>query len=270
MSVINRIGYFKGIITNFAVAETNKAKLPQLVLNLSATALYNEVDETWEDWTEYGDTITAYLILVHLDDQGNVVKCFTYDNIIEAVGWDGVSYSSLAAMDLKGMTVQFHVQEDTYENVIRYKVNSLAAEDAEIGLRKLDQTGLTNLDAHFGVVANKPKTAAKPKSKVKAPPKAKATAPKSGKKRTPPKAPAEEPTPTTGIPTPPAPCTQEEAFEACLDANDTQETPVPAEILDDRWIANIVKIAADQKNVTDEEWPQIRDATLSDIGVVPF
>ena len=266
MSTIDRIGHFKGIITDFAVTKTNQKKLPQLVVNLLATALYDEVNEVWDDWTEYGDTITGYLCLVTLDDNGNVVKCFAYDNVMEAVGWDGVAYSGLAAMDLKGKTVQFHVQEDTYKDVVNYKVNSLTAENAEVGLRKLDQKDLVDLDAAFGVAANKPKTAAKPKATA---PKTKATASTSGKKRTPPKPPAEEPATTNEV-APLAPCTVDEAYEACINANASQEAPVPDEILDDYWTANMTRIAADLNNVTDEEYPQIRDATLNDIGVIPF
>jgi len=252
MSAIDRAGLYKGEIKDFGVTQTRKAQLPQFVATFLATELYNEAEETWEDWTLYQQTIIGYLVLVTLNEQGIVVKCLNYDQIIEAVGWDGETYSSLAMMDLKGKRVQFRVIEDTYNENIILKVNWIAAEDADIGLRKLSGKDLTDLDAKFGLVSTKKKTAATPKKKAATTPKPpKAAVPKAGKKES-----IES-------------CTEQEAYQVCIDANAGLKDPLPGEIMDDYWVTNVTEIAADTDNVTNEEWAKIRQATLENIEI-PF
>ena len=254
MPPVERTGRFRAKIKDFGISLTSKAKLPQFVATYLVTDLYNDATEEWESWAEYEPhTIIGYHVLVHLNEHGEVVKCFAYDNIVEAVSWDGETYSSLAAMDLKDKSVQILVIEDTYDGNTRFKVTQIVAENADIGLRKLSGKDLTDIDAKYGTVpttAKKP-TAAKPKKKVAPkPPKVKAL--------TPPETPKGES------------CTQDDAYQACIEANEKlKEKAVPAEVLDDYWTANTTKIAADVNNITGEEWVKIREATLSDIDI-PF
>lgn len=258
MPAIDRAGLFRGEIKDHGVTLTSKAKLPQFIATFLADELYNEATETFEEW-KYEQTITGYFVLVTTDQNGSVIKCFPYDDIMAAVGWDGETYSGLAAMDLKGKRVQFRVGEDTYDGNTRLKVMQIAAEDAEIGLRKLVGKDLTDLDAKFGVASAKPKTAATPKKKAAAP-KSKA-APKPPK-TTPPKAAVKTKESTES-------CDEDAAYQACVAANDALPKSVPGEVLDDYWVANVQGIATDTNNVTDEEWPKIRNATLKDIDI-PF
>lgn len=254
MPAIDRIGLFRGEIKDFGVTLTSKAKLPQFITTLLATELYNEATEEWDGW-QYDQTITGYFVLVTTDQHGNVIKCFPYDDVMSAVDWDGETYSGLASMDLKGKRVQFRVAEDTYDGDTRLKVMQIAAENAEVGLRKLSGKDLTDIDAKFGIASVKPKTAATPKKKTAA------SQPKAAPK--PPKAAA----PKAGKPV--ETCTEQEAYQACLDANDALTKPVPSEIMDDYWVTAVTEIAADTDNVTDEEWAKIRKATLESIEI-PF
>lgn len=254
MPQVDRSGLFRGEIRDYGVALTSKAKLPQFIATVLTDELYNEATEKFEEWN-YGQTITGYFVLVTLDNNGNVVKCFPYDDVMNAVGWDGETYSGLASMDLKGKRVQFRVGEDTYDGNTRLKVMQIAAEDAEIGLRKLSGKDLTDIDAKFGIASVKPKTAATPKKK--------AAAPKSKAAPKPPKAAA----PKAGKPV--ETCTEQEAYDACRDANDALKKSVPGEVMDDYWVMAVTEIAADTDNVTDEEWAKIRKATLESIEI-PF
>jgi len=260
MPLIDRAGLYQGEIRDHGITQTRKAKLPQFIVTFLADKVYNDSTDEWDGW-EYEQTITGYFVLVTLNERGEVVKCLNYDQVMEATGWDGETYSGLAAMELKGKRIQLRVTEDTYDGDTRLKANWIAAEDADIGLRKLSGKDLTDLDAKFGAVpttAKKP-TAAKPgkkSSKAPMPPEApkppKANAPK------PPEVPAGES------------CTQDDAYQACIEANEKLEAKaVPAEVLDDYWTANTTKIAADVKAITGEEWAKIRDATLGDIDI-PF
>lgn len=263
MPAIDRIGTFKGVIKDFGVTKTRKKELPQFVVTLLATHLYNEATEEWDDWTEYDQTADGYFVLVTLNEQGIPVKCLNYNQVMEATGWDGVSFSSLAAMDLKDHPVQFRVQEDTYEGTTTLKVNWIAGIEAEVGLRKLTGDDLLALDATFSIPGNKPAAApAKPKTGKKPGKKAPPKAPETKAAPKPPK--RAKPTEET-----PAPCTEEEAYRAVHAANVALDKPVPDEIRDDYWVTSVEKFAADPDNVTPEEWAVIRDKTLEKISI-PF
>lgn len=265
MPPVDRIGTFQGEIKDFGVAKTSKKELPQFIVTLLATKIYDDVNEVWEDWSEFEQTITGYFVLVTTDDHGKPVKCLNYDQVMEAVGWDGETFSSLAAMALKGKTVQFRVQEDTYDGNTILKANWIAAADAELGLRKLTGKDLTDLDAKFQVGSSKkPATAATPK---KVDP---STSTKTTKKKTAeaPKPPAAPKPPKAGKPA--ESCSEEDAYQACFDANEKLgDKAVPEDILNDYWIAEVQKIAVDVDNITDEESAKIRDAVLESIHI-PF
>ena len=261
MPMIETAGLYKGEIKDFAVTKTRVAGLPQLVVNLSATECYNGATEEWEDCRVYQVTTTGYLVLVSFDKKtGQLMKCFAYDNVMEAVGWNGETYSGLAAMNLKGKRVQFRVIENVYEGKTNFKVDLIASEDAEIGLRKLSDKDLTKIDAEFRIVAAKKATPATPKSTKKAvAPAPAAPKPPAIPKKTAPKQTVKQ-------------CTAEEAYQACFDANEAlgkTGKSVPGEILDDYWVSRTTSIAADTDNVTDEESAQIRDAVLNDL-TIPF
>lgn len=256
MPAIDQPGLYRGPILDHALGETSKAGLPQFVATFRAMEVRNDATETWDDWN-YGQTIIGYFVLATLDDNGKPIKCFPRDDVMDATGWDGITYAGVAAMDVKGRIVQFRVAEDTYDGNTKMKVMKIAAENADIGLRKLSKTEIADLDIKFGIAsAAKPKTAATPAKK-------KAAAPKSKAASKPPKA------------TPPKveksgeSCTEDEAYQACVTANGALPKPVPGEVLDDYWVANVQGTAADTNNVTDEEWPKIRNATLKDIDI-PF
>lgn len=255
MPAIDRPGLFRGEIRDYGVTLTSKAKLPQFIATFLADELYDEATEKFDEWN-YGQTITGYFVLVTTDQHGNVVKCFPYDDIMLAVGWDGETYSGLASMDLKGKRVQFRVGEDTYDGTTRLKVQQIAAEDAEIGLRKLTGKDLTALDSKFAVVSPvSAKKAAKPKPTET--PKNKATAPK------PPTVAKPETEELVDL------CTEDEGYQVCLTANAALEKPIPSEVIDNYWLENAEKIAEDTENITSPEWAKIRNATLESIEI-PF
>lgn len=277
MPAIDRIGLFKGLIKDHGVTKTRKKELPQFIVTLLATHMYNEATEEWNKW-DYEQTADGYFVLVTLDKHGNVVKCLNYNQVMEATGWDGVTFSSLATMDLKNHPVQFRVQEDIYEGNTSLKVNWIAGVDAEVGLRKLTGKDLTDLDAKFGIPSDKPAaTPAKPKTGKKTPrPKLGKPEPKPAEAEikaalTPPKPPVKKATPKPPEKEESAAetCTEEEAYATIHAANAALDKPAPDEVRDDWWWSGVQEVAADEDNVTDTEWPMIRDKTLEKINI-PF
>ena len=236
------------------------------------THVYNDITEEWDDWSEYGLTIDAFSVLTTLNEQGVPIKCLNYDQVMEATGWDGVSYAGLAAMDLKNHPIQFRVQEDKYEDkngviIEKMKVNWITSIDGDMGLRKVTGDKLADLDAKFGIAGSKPAaTPAKPKADKKATLKA-APKPAETETKAVPKPPARKP-PKKKEPTAET-CTEEEAYAAVHAANVALSDPVPDEIRDNYWCEAVKENAADENSVTADEWPVIRDKTVEKI-IIPF
>lgn len=262
MPPIDRVGLYEGKIADCGIALTRKAKLPQFIVTFVADRMLNEATGRWDDW-QYEQTITGYFVLVTLNEHGEPIKCLNYDQVMEATGWDGETYSGLAAMDLKDHRIQIRVTSEDYNGTPTLKANWIAAEGARIGLQTLTGQDLTDLDAKFGVAptTTKPATAAKPKPATAAAP----TPPKTEAPKPPAALPPKAPTTTVN-----ESCTETDAYQACITANtELGDKAAPQEVLDDYWINNAIEIAADVNNVTSEEWAKIRDATLNDIQI-PF
>lgn len=276
MAQIDRLGLYRGVIRDHGVTLTNQQQLPQFVTTLEAKELWDEVNEVWTPWEEYGQLITGYFVLVFLNKNGDVERCLNYDQIMKALGWDGASFSSLGTGDWKGRSVQFRVQPDTYDGQTKLKVVWIDSADAQIGLRKLGVKDLKSLDLHYAMSAPKPKPAGAPapalslKQEVDDLAVPAATAPKQPK--TPPKIGVPKSSaPAIGTPAPLTTCTMEEAYAVCVATNEELgDKKVPEEVLDDYWQTRAVEIAEDTDDITPEEWAKIRDAVDADLGGLPF
>lgn len=270
MAAIDRPGLFKGVIRDHGVTITSKAKLPQFVVTLAAMELWDEVNEVWVAWAEFGQVITGYFVLMFLDENGQPARCLNYEQVMKATGWDGVSFAGLSAMNLKEHLVQFRTQPDTYDGNTRLKVVWIDAVDAEVGLRKLSADDLKRLDTQFfGTTAPKAKPVSAP---APAPAAAKPLSEKPAAKA-PPKISVPKPEVPLVKDAPPATCTMEEGYAACMAVNkELGEKAVPEEVLDDFWRSRALEVLEDVdevENITEEGWAQIRDRVNEDLGI-PF
>ena len=257
MPPVETEGLYQANIKDHAVTTTRKNELPQFVGTFLVKTKYNDATEEWEDWSAYELTITGYFVLMTLNEQGLPKKCLNYDQVVEATGWDGETFASLHAMDLKDVGGQIRVASEEYNGKTSLKVKWIAGENAEIGLRKLDSKELSKLDAKFGLQANK---AASPENvkKRSQPAKAKPALPAAPK-------PAAQAPATEKV----EPCNEDVAYQACLTANEALEKSVPSEILDDYWTGSRDEIAKDPTAITDLEYGQIRNAVLEKLNI-PF
>lgn len=282
MPSITEEGYYRGVIIDHGVNTTRVQGLPQFVVTVMATAQHNAADDTWDGtYQEYQLTLSGYFVLVSKNKQDEIVKCLSYEQIMEATGWDGETYAGLAAMDLRGTEVQIQAQNETFEGKTTLRMKWISAVGASIGLSKITGQDLTDLDAAFGGMATpKKKTPAKPKpratKKASPAPKPSVMEPPAKSKPSVPKPPVAEspaPIPSEVVEEQPdadlTPCTDWEAYEACKKANEACDNPVPEENLLDYWASNTLKYAANPDAVKDTEWPAIRNATLMDINI-PF
>ena len=168
MPLLDRTGTYrtKGIIDG-GLGETSSG-LPQLMLSLQADEIYDFEEKCWVDWSDT-DTreITAYLVLIGKTEN----EIFHCKSIEKALGWDGASLSSLAAIDFQSAGIQFRVEENEYNDKVTLQVAGIDHYDAEPGrtVQKLDAAEVKGLDAKYASFfrkragERKPKTVGAPK-----------------------------------------------------------------------------------------------------------
>lgn len=288
MSLIDRAATFRGIVTDHGVSLT-KNEWPQWIAQLQAVEIYDDEEKVWVDWTDVEEReITAYQVLL-----GSKGETLNAQQIKKAIGWDGVSYSGLAALDLSEAKVQFRVETNVYEGKETLQVNWIDEYDAEPGrsVRKLDADGLREIDAKYKrylnptkkvTPAKKPTTPPAVKAKGVKPTQPKAPVTKKPKKGAvdplgPPEGPvtpkqAAEPS----IPTPPSQavgtCTKQEVWDEVVEK--TKEKRANGEISDSQlseaWTGAVGKFGNDPDKLTGEQWYQVRIDILDKLVEIPF
>lgn len=209
MPQIDRAGTFIGTILESGFSTTANG-YPQWVIKLGATKYYAKSPEelahfqiaepAYVDWSSFGEEIVGYLVL--FNDKGPLMS---YEQAQAATGWDGQDFQTLG--DHVGKSILFRVEEDTYNNVTKLKVNWIDAENAppERSLKQVDAGVLKDLNNKFLSGIKKPVAPAKPTSAAKP-----AVAGAPGKPITKPGAPAVQPPAQPSASTPasaPAPTT---------------------------------------------------------------
>lgn len=170
MSLINRCGTFRGLLIDWGISQTQNG-YPQFQISLVAKEYWDQDEKVWVDWSQYEENeIIAYLVLVGGEGKP-LLNCHQLQKALE---WSGESFKELAEGDYGQTTIQFRVEESTYENVTRKKVVWIDHVDAEPGrtVQKLDVDEVKKLDAMYATAlcdlsgGNKPK---KPVEKPKIP-----------------------------------------------------------------------------------------------------
>ena len=244
MSTVDRIGDFRGKGIEFAVAETKNAGLPQFVVKCQALEMYNEEAEIWEDWSEYGQEIMAYLLL-----QSGAGKNDPLDlaQVMKVFNWDGKSYLQLDTGAHDDVKFQFRVTENTYEGKTSLQVSWIDEYDAEPGrkVKKMTEADLKALDKKFGKVVAATKKA-----------------------KSPPKAPAKTATTPTKKPVPPAKktetgCTKDEAWDYLVSNPELFAKGVTEDTIAESFVDIMDEIAGsaiEEDKITPSQWLDIRDA----------
>jgi hypothetical protein len=285
MSLIDRVGTFLGYAPIHGV-DTTKNGYPQLVLQCEASHYY---DEDVEDYVDVADQeLRAFLVLYGKDGKP-LRNC---EQVQKVFGWDGLSFQTLAEMDLSNIRFLFRVEEHTWDNDTKLQISWIDVDTASPTrqISSLDTKDLQKLDAKFGLAkvgkkTDKPKPTGKPK-----PPKV-STKKKDTEKKTETKtateAVAETTTETaTSGPPAPAPVATPEELAATTPEKKTGSTtreaawnyiaesiPEKALSTEDRanvWNEAIERIhgGPDDDTLTGAEWFQVQKLIISE--VIPF
>ncbi|KKN71952.1 hypothetical protein LCGC14_0415980 [marine sediment metagenome] len=252
MPKCEREEWFKAIMTDGGVGTTKESELPQIVGSFLMQELYDDTSGTFQDCSEYNETITGYLVLVGKEGQ-DLLNC---DQAKKVFDWDGQSFADLDAKLIEAVNnkqiVLIHCENDTYKDKTSLKVQWIDTGDAQPGgsIKKLDSSELKKLDARFKRKA-KPKaaTAAKPAAKPAA--KAKPTTPKkpvTPKKAAPAKAEAA-----------PGSCSKDDVWEFVCNEELWNEG-VTIDTVSEAWTQAIEEMGPDEDKFSVEDWFVIRDA----------
>jgi hypothetical protein len=279
MNAIDRPGTFRGKITDAGVSDTTNG-FPQFVADLNAVEFYDEQTGEWVNWTEYGQSLRAYLVLYSKDKKtGEWVELLNAKQLKKSLGWDGVSFVSLAEGNYADTLVMFRVEEEEYKGNKQLKVTWIDDADANPTrqLKKFDTAKLKALDSQFaGVLGTKAPTPSSAPASAKAP----AAPPRRGRppKATPatpastgtvaPAAPAAPDAPSAAAPAASAPpaqvkgCTKDEAWQEVV-TNPRRIAAVTDEKLAEIWLAQMELIGKAEDAFGPMDWAKVRDGTLA-------
>lgn len=143
MAAIDRPGTFKARVVDYGMSNS-KTGTPQFEIEFAITSFYNNGD--WEDWTDYGIQTRGWFY--PFTKQGKLNDT-TVDQLMDSLGWDGLSISSLEKGDFAGMTVQINIKEDNYNGNTKLKVSWMNPEDYKPGIPKLENAKVGQLSSQF-------------------------------------------------------------------------------------------------------------------------
>lgn len=261
MSLVDRIGTFRGVVTDHAVSITTNG-FPQLVASLQGLEFYDDDEKVWVDWLKQDENeITAYLVLFGAKDK----ETLTCKQIKKVFGWSGKSFAELNDMDLSAVKLQWRVKESTYNENTSMQVEWIDEYDATPGrsVRKLEKKELDELDARYSNVLKQTSGGATP-AKALTKPKTKPKAPKDGPKPITATEAVEAEKALLKVPVrddmPTGKRTQEEAWDNVVDLKDKG---VNDQQLSEAWCAACKKIAGKKtpdSEITPEQWFLIQEA----------
>lgn len=273
MTMIDRVGRFRGRPVQGVIKPT-KNGFPSFNVELEVTQMYDEDTEAWVDWSEFGQSITAYLCLFN-----NEKALLNYEQVMKAFEWDGIDMAALQTDDFGDLQISFEVEENDYKGKIRLQVNWVDTFDAEGHsgpLQPMVAGDLAALNAQYAPFM-KQAPAAVP---AKAPPKArKGGRPKGSKNKSKAAPPVAVAPPATAPPPPaPAPAPAEDGIASSLDRNGTWVAindfgagKVDGELINQAWLKGVAEVSASSQmtedNFTGTEWEAVK-ATVLDILTV--
>jgi hypothetical protein len=196
MSNISQPGSYRGTVIDRGLSNSSGGHL-QLEITMQATEKYDEENQVWTPFDFEDSEAQAYMNLITGKEKENSVNC---RQIMRALGWDGMAFSTLNNADAPLAThIQWRMGMETYNEVERCKVQAIDAYDAAPGrkVEKLDVAAARAVDAKYAAILKNLGGGPKPKSAPKPP------APPTAPVAQPPFTPDPTPSPTgTPMPTP--------------------------------------------------------------------
>lgn len=176
---LDRAGKFKAYPTECALSQSDSGSM-QWVAKCVIAQMFNPESGEWDDVSDQGWTIPAYVNVVKKDGELNKRSV---DNLKDTLGWDGADFATLQN-DYSQVCIQIECDWETYNEKQSLRVKWVNPENyAGASLKPLDGDALKTLNSKFGGLLRQ-HTGAKPGAAAAAP-----AGPKPPAKPLPPKAP---------------------------------------------------------------------------------
>lgn len=280
-TTVDRIGVFRVKSTEHGLGQTPKAGYPQYNVQTIVTAHYDEENEVWVDYTEYGMEIGVRQCLFGKDKKTQeVIATLSYDNVCKVFNWDGADLQVLAEIE-PGVEFQVTLKDNDpdYIDKYPYQVDWIDEFDADPkrSIPKCTPAEVTALNAKYAALLQAKKTPAAPAT-------AKTATPKTGKKGTvtkkdktappvapvAPKAPPKAPPAAGGLPETKQVknYTKTQAWQIC--AVDLRSSDCDDEALNIAWQAAIHAESGGkgEETLDGEGWWNVKEKVLSEVGVL--
>ena len=245
MNLVDRTGTFRGVAVDWGVNKSSNGYM-RVEAKFQAMEYYDEKAEVWVAWDEYGQEITAYMMLQSGPGKKDPLWV---KQIMTVFGWNGNSFLELNHIDYSDIKFQFRVAENTYEDNTTMQYEWIDEYDVEPGRRvqKLSDADLKALDKAFGKVQAATK---------------KAKAPASVGKKTPPKAPAKTPPKAPAAKNLLGGCTKDEAWDYLTASPEMVNPECTEDHLANFWLDAIEEIGGAttaEADLTPEQWMEIKE-----------
>lgn len=256
MGLINAEGFYHGVIVDGGLGQSTNG-FPQEVLALKAAEVYDPDTDSYLPWDAENAEITAYLILIDSKDR----ETKSSQQLKKIIGWDGASFVVLAEMVLTDMPIAFRVEERTYNDNTTLQVTWVDTIDAAPfrTVQKCTKEEAMALQQRYASTLASTKAPVKPAS-AKTATKPAATKPKPKPKVTKPK-----PTPPQAPKTTVGKCSADDAYQACYSL---KRDDVTDDALNEKWLAAVAAVNADESKITEEQWFQIKEGLLREVSKV--
>jgi hypothetical protein len=272
-NLIDREGTFRGKPLDWGVSES-KNGFPQMVIELSALEHFNEETGEYESWSEYEQTIRAFLVM-YSNSTGEWKEAGSNVTQIKKVfAWDGKDFQTLAEGKYEDTMLMFQVKSSTFEGKTKLQVSWIDTADANPvrTLQKFDTEKLKGMAAKMGGMIPGSTTTPAPAKAPATPPKGKPRSPKATPKTaatpvatpatpapTPsaaPETPPPSPAPTApAVPSAPPVETKESAWKAVCE---TRSADMSDAKLAEIWVDEATKIGKAEEQYTSADWATLK------------
>tara|TARA_Y100001963_G_scaffold157272_1_gene253028 strand:+ start:16241 stop:16837 length:597 start_codon:yes stop_codon:yes gene_type:complete len=163
MPDIQQAGVFRGEISSYGLNEADSGAIA-VTIKVSIHEIFHE--DKWHDWKEHDFVANGDIWVIKKDGKLNKRQA---EALVKCAGWDG-SFTSISQGTWSPTPVSVVVNEDTYKDETRFRIEWLNEFNRTPGGGNVDDDKAKNLEQKFGselraIAGNSSRNGSKPASK---------------------------------------------------------------------------------------------------------
>lgn len=133
----------------WTVNESNKG-LPQFVCKFDL--LQYESRDGWSDISADQQQTTGWFNLIYMKDGQPVRNDISFEQLMDALGWDGASLTTLSTTDWSAVEVQIVMDWENYKGKDQLKIKFLNPRDYGGGMKKSAPEEVQSIESKYGAL----------------------------------------------------------------------------------------------------------------------